>query len=202
MQSDDAQRKGNSFFIRTEAHFTLNFLVYIHNIFLNQRSSEADRFPYWSYDVKFVEEGTFQIAFNEKWNYLIGQLAEQPKNDQLIFYENSEFFYKGLFQETKENEAQFIEIKQSFLIWWKSFAGCFVIERTIDNHLHEKVYQSLTAAVIQSGKELKGELQISLVYDKVHFAVESEHSYFAVLPISDFYLSKNDLLDRLQNCIN
>ena len=57
----------NSLEMETDTSFTLNFLIYIQNIYLNQNRNEDDlRFPYLSTKMVFKED--FEIRYKELWN--------------------------------------------------------------------------------------------------------------------------------------
>ncbi|MDA7027522.1 hypothetical protein PJ311_13095 [Bacillus sp. CLL-7-23] len=52
----------NSFVMVTDAPVSLNFLIYIQNIFLNQKRQEL-RFPYLSTRIVFKED--FELKYKE-----------------------------------------------------------------------------------------------------------------------------------------
>lgn len=55
--------------IKTEASYSLNFLIYIQNIFLNQNSSkEQYKFPYIYSKSTFEFEEDFENRFRSLWN--------------------------------------------------------------------------------------------------------------------------------------
>lgn len=65
----------NSLVISAEASYTLNFLVYLQNLFLNQKNHEQEyRFPYLpSKHLTFA--ANFEFHFKELWNELSQRLA-------------------------------------------------------------------------------------------------------------------------------
>ncbi|CAM3114200.1 hypothetical protein FITA111629_04435 [Filibacter tadaridae] len=187
----------NTFVIRDDASYTLNFLIYIQNIFLNQRSSEQERkFPYIpSMHITF-EEG-FEFRYKELWDEVRQRIAENPFEDGKIFNGEKDLFFKRLFMDSNDSMKDYDEIYQSFKVWWGSFAGHFSVERSIGDVI-ENLYRELACTLIQRGITPKKELNISLVYDKCPLGNMEITSYFAVVPINDFYVKYEELVTKLR----
>lgn len=182
--------------MRTEASYSLNFLVYIQNIILNQRQSRDElKFPYLSTKGEFRKE--FDMHYRELWDEISKQISENPINDQKIFTEEKMLFYKGLFADNDETLNEFNEIYQSFKVWWGSFAGRFAVERSIDVY-GEKIYAELANFLMEKGIIPQKVLNISLIYDECLLVDLEPSSYFAVLSIRDCIVNNKELLPKLR----
>jgi hypothetical protein len=189
----------NSLIIKTDTSFTLNFLIYIQNIFLNQNRNEEDlRFPYFSTRIVFKED--FELKYKELWNEISQRISDDNKNDVRTFHEEKDLFYQRLFVINDDSFKNFNEIYKTFKVWWNSIAGRFSIERSIDE-MGQKLYWDLANSLVQSGIEPKKELNISLIYDECIIANAQISSYFAVLPIREFIVKYKELVPKLKVCI-
>lgn len=186
----------NSLVMRTEATYSLNFLVYIQNIFLNQsKGKEEFKFPYTS--TKYIFQEEFELRFKKLWDEVLKRISEHPINDMKIFKDEKGLFYQRLFVEGDENLKNYTEMYQSFKIWWDSFAGRFSVERSIDEK-GQKLYVELANSLKQRGVELQKDLSISLIYDESSLSDLGGSPYFAVIPIKDFFIKYKELLSKLQ----
>ena len=188
---------GSSLLMCTEAPFSLNFLIYIQNIFLNQKNSKDEyRYPYIPLkNIVFKEE--FEFHFKKLWDEVLQRLADNRLNDQKIFYEDKDLFYQSLFVDSAVDLEEYNEIYQSFIVWWGSFAGRFTIERSIDEPSYE-LYVALVNSLKQKEIVPKKQFNISLIYDECLLGDCEVSSYFAVIPIRDFFIKSKDLLAKLQ----
>ena len=187
----------NSLEMETDTSYTLNFLIYIQNIYLNQNRNEDDlRFPYLSTKMVFKED--FEIRYKELWNEVFQKIFSND-NDLKIFYEDKDLFYQKLFENSTDNLKSFNEVYKAFQVWWGSFAGRFSMERSIDEIGHT-LYVDLTNWLLQRGKTPLKRLHISLIYDECVLANIPVSSYLAVIPIRDFLINYKELVPRIQEC--
>jgi len=185
-------------FIATDAPYTLNFMLYIHNIFLNQnQSTEKHKYPFFSSKVDFNEN--FVSEYKDLWNDIIERLSKPQCNEMKIFYEEKDLFYQRLFVMNIDSLQIYNEIYNTFEIWWGSFAGRFSIERSIDEPL-DKLYRELAKLLNQNNVKIQSQLKISLIYEECLLANEEVSPYFAVIPIRDFFVNYKDLAPKLQGC--
>ncbi|MFS0644391.1 hypothetical protein [Siminovitchia sp. 179-K 8D1 HS] len=185
----------NSLLMKIDASFALNFLIYIQNIFLNQSRKEGEvTFPYLPLRITFNEN--FESKYNELWNEVSQRIADDHINGAYIFYEEKDLFYERLFPVNSIGLKDFSEIYKAFDVWWNSFAGRFAAERSIDE-VAEKLYADLAASLIKRGIKPEHELHISLIYDKCILADAEASSYFAVIPIRDFFVKYEELVQKL-----
>ncbi|KAB8133620.1 hypothetical protein F9U64_11990 [Gracilibacillus oryzae] len=187
----------NSFEMETDTSFTLNFLIYIQNMYLNQiRKKDEPRFPYLSTKVVFKEG--FEIKYRELWNE-VSQKIFSSNNDMKIFYEDKDLFYLKLFENSPDNLKSFNEVYKAFRVWWGSFAGRFSMERSIDETGHT-LYVDLSNWLMQRGETPQKRLHISLIYDECVLADTPVSSYLAVIPIRDFFINYKELVPRIREC--
>jgi len=186
---------GNSLQMRTEATYSLNFLVYIQNIFLNQtQSKEEFKFPYIPF--KYIFQEDFELCYKKLWDEVSQRISEHPMNDIKIFNEEKDLFYQSLFKPSNDNLKDYNEIYQSYKIWWDSFAGRFSVERSIDE-VAQKLYMELANSLIQNEIEPQKELNISLIYDECLFVNLDAPSYFAVLSTKDLFVKYKETVLKL-----
>ena len=139
---------GNSLQMRTEATYSLNFLVYIQNIFLNQtQSKEEFKFPY--IPIKYIFQVDFELCYKKIWDEVSQRISEHPMNDIKIFNEEKDLFYQSLFKPSNDNLKDYHEIYKSYKIWWDSFSGRFSVEKSIDE-VAQKLYTELANSLIQN----------------------------------------------------
>lgn len=189
----------NTLLMRTEASHSLNFLVYIQNIFLNRSQSRDElKFPYIPTRCEFRKD--FDMRYRELWDEVSKRISEHPINDLKIFAEEKNLFYKGLFVENDDTLNEFNEIYNSFKVWWGSFAGRFSVERSIDEKGQE-IYAELASLLLEKGIKPQKELNISLIYDECVLVDLEPSSYFAVLSIRDCFVNYKELIPKLQLCI-
>lgn len=186
----------NTLLMRTEASYSLNFLVYIQNMYLNQgKGSEELKFPCLPTNCEFRSD--FETCFRELWNEVSKRLSVGPIHDQKIFYEEKNVFYKRLFIDSEEAFQQFNEIYQSFKIWRGSLAGRFAVERSIDAYI-EKVYTELAQLLLDKEVKPKRSVDISILYDDCVVVDLEPASYFVVLSIRDCILNYKELLAKVE----
>lgn len=190
----------NSLLMCTEAPFSLNYLIYIQNIFLNQKRSKAEyRYPFIPLkNIVFKEE--FEFHFKNLWDKAIQRLADNRMNELKIISEDKDLVYQCLFVDSAVSLEEYKKIYQSFIVWWDSFAGRFTIEGSIAEP-SDRLYAALANSLTQKEIVPKKQLNISLIYDEYLLGDLEVSSYFAVIPIRDFFINSKELLAKLQESI-
>lgn len=169
-------------------------MIYIQNIFLNQRRNEEDlRVPYLSTKIAFKED--FELNYEELWKEISQKIFNDNKN-----HEEKDLFYQRLFVIDTDSLKNFNEVYKTFKVWWNSFAGRFSIERSIDDKRHT-LYVDLSNSLVQRGIKPKKNLNISLIFDECLLANAQVSSYSAILPIRDFFVKYKELAPKLEGCI-
>ena len=73
----------DSFTIHTNASHCLNFMIYIQNIYLNQKEKTGNlRFPYIARQFNFSTN--FEANFKELWHTLRKQIANEKYDSQIF----------------------------------------------------------------------------------------------------------------------
>ncbi|MFC7686344.1 hypothetical protein [Ureibacillus sp. GCM10028918] len=192
----------NPLIMRTDTPYTLNFLIYLQNIYLNQKQGEEPfKFPYLSELVMFTEN--FELNFKELWEEVSIRISKDGSNvmDLIIFNDETNLFYEKLFIPSSDSLKTYKEIYIGFRVWWSSYAGSFSVERSIDDPGHN-IYIELTNSLKTNQIEPKKQLKISLIYDECLLANTEFNSYSTVLSIIDIHTNHKDLVPKLQSCIS
>lgn len=189
----------DSFTIHTNTSHCLNFMIYIQNIYLNQKvKNEPLSFPYIAKKLNFSTD--FEANFKELWHTLRKQIANERYELQ-IFHEENHIFYEKLFDTDLCNEEAFNELIRSFEVWWTSIAGRLSLERSISEY-SEQLYNDLILYLEQNQIEPLHQLHISLLYDDCIFAKKNISSYSAILPTKHFFMNYRDVVTTLSTCFN
>lgn len=161
--------------------YTLNFLIYLQNIYLNQKEGgEHFKFPYFTENILFSHD--FESNLKEVWEDILNKLAHDDSNatDLNLFHDENNVFYEKLFDPHPNRLKTYKEIYIGFQVWWSSWAGSFAVERAIDDPGHN-IYHALTNLLKKNQIEPKKQLKISLIYDECLLANTEFRSYYAVL---------------------
>lgn len=186
--------------MRLEASYTLNFLIYIQNIYANQKQSgEEYKYPYMPIVYRFRED--FEVRYSELWDKVSKRIAKNFRDDLTIFYHEKELFYENLFIGSDATGEEFHQIYQCYLAWWNSFAGRFSIERAFDEQV-QNIYYDLSDVLAEKRIIPEKQLEISLIYDDCLLADSDSSSYFAVISIRDCYVKYKEIIQKLVICID
>ncbi|MDA2669329.1 hypothetical protein [Bacillus cereus group sp. MYBK104-1] len=188
----------DSFTIHTNASHCLNFMIYIQNIYLNQKEKTGNlRFPYIARQFNFSTN--FETNFKELWHTLRKQVAND-KYDSQIFYDENYMFYEKLFNNHLCNEELFKELICSFKVWWTSIAGQLSLEWSVSEYNSTQLYNDLVLYLRQHQIEPLQQLHISLLYDDCIFVKENISFYSAILPTKTFFIGYRDVVATLSKC--
>ncbi|AKR36025.1 hypothetical protein P4K49_22135 [Bacillus cereus] len=189
----------DSFIIHTKTPHCLNFMIYIQNMYLNQKEKKGNlRFPYIAKTLHFSSD--FETNFKELWLTLRKQTAND-RYDLQIFHEENHIFYKKLFDANLCDEESFKELICSFKVWWTSIVGQLSIECSVSNY-SEQLYNDLVLYLKQNEIEPLQQLHISLLYDDCLLVKENISSYSAILPTKTFFINYRDVVTTLSTCFH
>ncbi|PEZ47398.1 hypothetical protein COD81_14835 [Bacillus cereus] len=189
----------DSFTIHTNASHCLNFMIYIQNIYLNQKEKKGNlRFPYIAKTLHFSSD--FETNFKELWHSLRKQIANN-RYDLQIFHEENHIFYEKLFNTQLCNEDSFKELVCSFQVWWTSIVGQLSLERSVDEY-GQQLFNDLVLYLKQNEIEPLQQLHISLLYDDCLLVKENISSYSAILPTKTFFINYRDVVTTLSTCFH
>ncbi|HFJ9422839.1 MULTISPECIES: hypothetical protein [Bacillus cereus group] len=189
----------DSFTIHTNAPHCLNFMIYIQNIYLNQKEKKENlKFPYIARQFNFSTN--FEAKFKELWHSLRKQMAND-KYDSQIFYDENHIFYENLFDNHLCNEELFKELICSFKVWWTSIAGQLSLEWSVSD-FSRQLYEDLVLYIKQHQIKPLQQLHISLLYDDCVFVKNNTTSYSAILPTKHFFINYRDVVTTLSTCFH
>ncbi|ANN32944.1 hypothetical protein A9498_15930 [Bacillus thuringiensis serovar coreanensis] len=189
----------DSFTIHTNASHCLNFMIYIQNIYINQKEKKGNlRFPYIAKTLHFSSD--FETNFKELWHSLRKQIANN-RYDLQIFHEENHIFYEKLFNTQLCNEDSFKELVCSFQVWWTSIVGQLSLERSVDEY-GQQLFNDLVLYLKQNEIEPLQQLHISLLYDDCLLVKENISSYSAILPTKTFFINHRDVVTTLSTCFH
>ncbi len=189
----------DSFTIHTNTSYCLNFMIYIQNIYLNQKEKKENlRFPYIARKLNFSTD--FEVNFKELWHTLRKQITDD-RYDLQNFHKDNHIFYEKLFDTQLRNEESFKELICSFKVWWTSIAGQLSIEYSVSDY-SEQLYNDLVLYVKQHQIEPLQHLHISLLYDDCVFVKGNTASYAAILPTKRFFINYRDVVTTLSKCFH
>ncbi|MDA2236057.1 hypothetical protein PDM89_23895 [Bacillus cereus] len=189
----------DSFTIHTNASHCLNFMIYIQNMYLNQKEKKGNlRFPYIAKTLHFSSD--FETNFKELWHSLRKQIANN-RYDLQIFHEENHIFYEKLFNTQLCNEDSFKELVCSFQVWWTSIVGQLSLERSVDEY-GQQLFNDLILYLKQNEIEPLQQLHISLLYDDCLLVKENISSYSAILPTKTFFINYRDVVTTLSTCFH
>lgn len=189
----------DSFTIHTNAPHCLNFMIYIQNIYLNQKEKKENlKFPYIARQFNFSTN--FEANFKELWHSLRKQMAND-KYDSQIFYDENHIFYENLFDNHLCNKELFKELIYSFKVWWTSIAGQLSLEWSVSD-FSRQLYEDLVLYIKQHQIKPLQQLHISLLYDDCVFVKNNTTSYSAILPTKHFFINYRDVVTTLSTCFH
>lgn len=100
----------NTLLMKIEATFSLNFLVYLQNIYLNQNLKKDHlKFPYTSSNYEFPND--FEKRYEGLWIEMSTRIYKLPVND--LLKKDKNLFYKSLFN---EDDVTIEEFKNVFIL--------------------------------------------------------------------------------------
>ncbi|MDE7553918.1 hypothetical protein [Bacillus tropicus] len=189
----------DAFTIHTNTSHCLNFMIYIQNMYLNQKEKKENlRFPYIAKQLNFSTD--FEANFKELWHTLRKKITDDKYNPQ-IFYDENYIFYEKLFDTQLCNEDSFKELVCSFKVWWTSIAGQLSLEWSVSEY-STQLYNDLVLYLKQNQIEPLQQLHISLLYDDCVFTKDNITSYSAILPTKHFFMSYSDVVTTLSTCFH
>lgn len=180
-----------NFTLKTTTSTSLNFLIYIQNLYLSQRENGKNRFP--SYRVPFsVFHEDFEANFHLLWETILEKMKENPDSDTQIFHEEKALFSTKLFNEQAVSAVKFEDIYRTFQNWWGSFAGSFAIQRAADDKVNQ-LYVELTTTQQASVNQFV----VSILYDDCVFTEHKTTPTWAITSIPEIYIRYQDVVDRI-----
>lgn len=175
----------------TTTSTSLNFLIYVQNLYLSQKEQGKNRFP--SYRVPYsIFHENFEDNFRQLWVTVLKQISENPENDAKFFYEEKEVFGHTLCNGEAISTVKFEDIYRTFQNWWGSFAGGFAIERAAGDKMSQLYFDLTNKHEVNLEK-----ITMSILYDDCVFAAHQTMQTMAITSVPEVYRRYGDVVDRV-----
>jgi hypothetical protein len=197
--SEDMQAgQEHPFELEVNAPYSLNYLIFLQNIFLNQIGHRNGRllFPYLdSGQWRILDQENFHRAFKEVWEEIFQRNLDR-RFDHNGILEEQKFLYLKLFK--GQSDHGYIESTKAFYAWWDGFAGKIAVERVFDDDSMNKIYLELADSIETSTEHNR--LTIDLVYDRPVLSEHCSVPWYLVLPIEDVFLKnrRREVTERMR----
>ncbi|MEK5038500.1 group-specific protein [Sporosarcina sp. FSL K6-3457] len=196
---DINEMENNSFIMEVNAPYSLNYLVFMQNIFENSKNSDGIRplFPYvdssrWG----LLQNENFTNTFREIWNEVIGK--NKRLDDHSSMLENENTLYQRLFENNENGRFGYSESIKLFLSWWDGIYGNIAIQKVFDDESMNKIYWELSKLIEPTTDiTITRRLKIDLVYDQQLLKGKMADSWYVVVPIEDIFVLKPQLVPSL-----
>lgn len=187
------------FEMEVNAPFSLNYLIYVQNIYINseKQNRENPLFPYVDSSTWGLIEDEFKDIFTEVWNEAVNKNGQSGLYDHNGILDLDEQLYQKLFKDNETGLFGYSESVKSFVTWWSGIYGKVSIESVFDENRLNEVYKELSKSLIVSKR-----LRIDLIYDNPVLTENTSSSWYAILPIEDIFnpRKKADVISKLINC--
>jgi hypothetical protein len=178
----------SSFNLELRSSHSLNYLIYLQNIYLNLQSSITDnhKFPYFIHQEKDIEIDDFLNIFRELWNSIVRDYS----NEGAVFFDpfltnDGKTIFKRFF---KDNEGGLYLLKytsESFISWWQNEIGQLAIEHTASQWV-QKIFDTVYREIEQTkDATYSSKFIIELTYDNFPLGDIHEGSNFIIIPFKN-----------------
>lgn len=187
--------ENNPFVMEVDAPYSLNYLVFIQNVFKNSKNRDGIKplFPYvdssrWG----LLQNEDFTNIFREIWNEVI------HKNNHSSMLENESTLYQRLFENNENGRFGYSESVKLFVSWWDGIYGNIAIQKVFDDESMNRIYWELSKSIEPTtDMTINRRLKIDLVYDNQLLAGKMIGSWYVVVPIEDIFVRKPQLMPNL-----
>ena len=190
----------NSFVLELNAPYSLNYLIFIQNITLNNSNDDKPLFPYLdstNWGLKKDEE--FAVTFREVWNTAVQKNRSNRKYDHNGILKYDFTLYKSFFENNEKGIQGFNESIKSFLAWWNRVYGKLAVQSVVEPYGLDDIYRELSKSIKTSSEK---RLYIDLIYDKPAIAQYIANTWHCVVPVEEILHTKyrEKLLAKLLKC--
>jgi hypothetical protein len=188
----------SGFEMEVNGPYSLNYLIAVQNIYLNNKNKERERplFPYVDSSKWGILDANFEKTFTEVWTEAVDKNSQSGLYDHGVFDFDKELYQK-LFENNETGAFGYSESIKFFQTWWSGIYGKIAIESVFDEDRMNKVYRELSTS-INTNKRLR----IHLIFDRPFSTLKCERSWYAVLPIEDIFITKKrpEVITNLLKC--
>jgi hypothetical protein len=196
---DNQERVHSGFEIEVNAPYSLNYLIYVQNIYLNSKNQDSGTplFPYLDSSTWGILDGEFEQTYKEVWEETLNNNYNSGMYDHNGILDFDKALFQKLFENNEIGVFGYLESVKSFLAWWDGIYGRIAIEGVFDDDRMNKVYRELSESI-----NVDKRLKIDLIYDRPFLTGQSESSWYAVLPIEDVfrYKQRPEVISTLLKC--
>ncbi|MFJ7735078.1 group-specific protein [Lysinibacillus sp. NPDC097287] len=201
MRGEDLNK--NHLTIRSSAPYSLNYLVFIQNIFENSQNVDNQRplFPYVDSSQWGLLQGVeFKITFKELWNEAVNKNMKNSLYDHNGIFELEPEFYQRLFEDDDNGRFGYSESVKLFLSWWGGIYGQMAVERVCVDHI-QNIYWKLSESIKPiDDMTLNRQLILNIVYEKPLYGGTMFGSRYAVLHTEEVFINWREIATRLLDC--
>lgn len=196
---DIQERIHSGFEMEVNAPYSLNYLIFVQNIYLNSKNKGKEKplFPYTDSSMWGILNEDFKKNFSEVWKEAVNKNSQSRLYDHNGILDLNKSLFQKLFENTEKGVFGYSESVKSFLAWWDGIYGKIAIEGVFDDDRMSKFYRELSTSL-----NVNKRLKIDLIYDKQFFNGQSESSWYAVLPIEDIFNQRKrpEIISNLLRC--
>lgn len=195
--------ENNNLLLKVDSPYSLNYLVFVQNVFLNKRDG-SNHFPSidsskWS----LLQQDEFQVKFKSIWDEVIRKNIQSPHYDYNGVLESDAPLYRQLFEGNENGEYGFSESIKLFQSWWGNiFFGKGAMEIVYEAE-GSRIYDELAMALKSKNLILpNNQLTIMLLYDKQTIVDKNVMPYHYVLPIEELFVNKSNIVANILKDLN
>ncbi|GLC88427.1 group-specific protein [Lysinibacillus piscis] len=192
--------ENDHFILRVDSPYSLNYLIFVQNVFLNNRDG-SHHFP--SVDSSkwnLLQHDDFQAKFKSIWDEVVRKNTQSPHYDYNGVLESDAPLYRQLFEGNVKGDYGFSESIRLFQSWWGSiFFGKGAVEMVYVAEGSE-IYDELAIAIKSKNLMIpNNQLTIMLLYDKQTIVAQNITPYHYLLPMEELFLNKNNIVMNILN---
>ncbi len=178
---------GSGFEMEVNAPYSLNYLIFVQNIYLNNHMKNKGNplFPYLDSSTWGIVKEDFEKTYKKLWQKAVHNNSQSGLYDHNGIFDFDQALYQKLFEGNEKGKFGYAESVKSFLAWWEGIYGKIAIEKVFDDDRMNKVYRELSATL-----KVNKRLKIDLIYDKQSLTEQAQRSWYSVLPIEDIFNQK------------
>lgn len=189
-----------SFEMEVNAPYSLNYLIFMQNIYLNQFRESGNRplFPYIDHSKwGIIGPSQFRESFRKVWYEEVRKSTEDWRFGHKKIFCSEKDYFPTLYETNKKGEDGFQESILAFSAWWDSIAGKIAIEKVFDDENMQKLYLELSSAARTT--ETHNRLKIDLIFDKIRLSDFTCAPWYSVVSIEDIFLKdrRTELIKNL-----
>lgn len=195
--------ENNNLILKVASSYSLNYLIFVQNIFLNNRDGSKHFPSIDSSKWNILQEDEFQTKYKSIWDEVFKKNTQNTHYDYNGVLESDNQLYRQLFECNENGEYGFSESVKLFLSWWgNGYYGKVTMEILYETEGRE-IYDELLNEIKSKNLIIpNNQLNIILLYDKQTIVNNSVIPYHYLLPIEELFLNKNNISSNILKNIN